>query len=179
MMILANERKDVLVNNLSGKDSDGRNIVVNVIYDDKATISWDYNSDIDTSGQDYSSIAPDDLFGVKMKDQMAAGLTDRIGDTQKNVTQINLGNTLFYMEKDKFSDSNERKRVAATGAHEDLHTVGLKHLDRLTDRKSRLYQEQSRDKKNAMDGGYEGANTNITPEQRKQAVDLIINQSVQ
>ncbi|GEJ48132.1 hypothetical protein CRS_47410 [Chryseobacterium sp. ON_d1] len=177
MMTLANERRDVLVSNLSGKDSDNRNVKVNVIYSDNATISWDYNSYIDTTGIDYSSLPANEVDMAKLIDQTAAGITDKIGDTKNNRTQINLGNTLFENEVNKFNDPVERKRVAAAGAHEDLHTTGQQHTNRLTDRKSKLYQEQSSDNKNSMNKGYESANTHVTPEQRKQVVDQIINQN--
>lgn len=167
MAILANERASQLSSSLGGKDSQGRNVNVSVTYNNKATISWEYSAGNDTSDRTYTTNSSKELG-----DQMAPGLTDKIGDTQNNRTQVNMGNTAELSSDGKLGDKTDTSGLAVTGAHEDLHTVGLKHSDDKTNTNS---EAQKKDSKNIMNYQYgDGVGkTNVTPDQRTQVINLI------
>ncbi len=67
-------------------------------------------------------------------------------------------------------NKSERQDLAITGAHEDLHTVGLKHGD---DKSNANAQAQNKDSNNIMNGQYGDKKTNVTAEQRTQVIQLI------
>lgn len=103
---------------------------------------------------------------------MAPGLTTKNGDSQNNRTQVNMGNTveLDSNGNTKLDNKSERKDLAVTGAHEDLHTVGLKHGD---DKSNINRETQNKDNNNIMNGQYGDKKTNVTPDQRTQVINLI------
>lgn len=169
MANLANQRASQLSSSLGGTDSQGRTVNVSVEYNNKATISWEYTAGNDTSGKSYTG---KDAVTQELGDQMAPGLTDKIGDTQNNRTQVNMGNTveLDSNGQTKLDNKSEQKDLAVTGAHEDLHTVGLRHGD---DKNNTNQQAQNKDSNNIMNGQYGDKKTNVTSEQRTQVIQSI------
>lgn len=107
--------------------------MVNITFSesDKSTIAWEYNMGYDLKGVEKADkLGDNELLQVGTTTQ---GLTSKIGDTQDNRTQINVGldiNMEWTNEGQiNFGNKQNRSDIARTGAHEDGHVVGLKHTD--------------------------------------------------
>lgn len=175
MATLSNERAAQLNSSLGGIDAQGRTVNVSVTYSDDATMIWDYSNGNDTSGKTYTG---KDAITKEIGDQMAPGLTDKIGDSQNNRTQVNMGTTLEFDSNGMpvFNDPATRTSIATTGVHEDLHAVGERHID---DPNNVNKSEQKKDKNNIMDGTYGENKTHVTPAQRTRIIKLIEEQQKQ
>lgn len=157
---LAKEREQQIASSLGGKDSDGNQVNVTFSQSDKATISWEYNMAFDFSRVEGAAGLNTDQHA--QAEVGAQGVTDKIGDTQNNKTQINVGLTSNMEWTDQgqinFENKERRSELAIVGSHEDGHVLGLKH---------------TATPKNLMLPGDTGKGTQVTPSQRTQAIESI------
>lgn len=128
MAMLASDRASFLSSNLGGKDSQDRTVNVSVSYSNIATIVWEYNNSLSGKGVDFEGTAEKDIADILT---LALGITDKVGDTQKNRSQINIANPALADINDdgiaNFENKEKRAKTAQTGAYEDLHKLGLRH----------------------------------------------------
>ncbi len=169
---LASERAQVLNKTIGGTDAQGRNVVVTVTENDKATMVWEYNTALTAGGVQEligkSQTAIDTTLGS------AIGITNEIGNTQNNKTQVNVGvpPNMTYSDKTglpEFGNKDSRSQTATTGSHEDAHTLGLRHED---DSKNTNAKQQAKDRNNLMNTN-DSNGRNISPEQRSQVIKLV------
>lgn len=163
---LTKEREAQIVSSFKGKDSVGNQVNITFSQSDKSTIAWEYNMGYDLKGVEKADkLGDNELLQVGTTTQ---GLTSKIGDTQDNRTQINVGldiNMEWTNEGQiNFDNKQNRSDIARTGAHEDGHVVGLKHTD----------SEVKKNPQNLMHESPTG--TQITPAQRTQIIRLIESQ---
>ncbi|NUY82770.1 hypothetical protein HUK80_17845, partial [Flavobacterium sp. MAH-1] len=174
MRMLAEDRAANLNSTVGGKDLSGRQIVMKVEFDPKATLIWEYNTALDVSK---TVLGPNEtLEQLQVVASTAAGWTDDIGNTQKNRTQINLNGIPDGMsEKGIFRMWNKtvRNETARTGNHEDGHNLGQRHQD-----DALLSQEKAQiqlcDPDNLFNRQAEGSN--VTPQQRTDIINQINSQ---
>ena len=170
MATMASERANVLTSSLQGNDSQGRTVNASVNYSNTATISWEYNAGLNQEGVKSFEGQPQNIIEATLV--QALGITDETGNSQKNRTQINVGNS-DIMKFDNngnaiFDNKETRQKAAQTGAHEDLHVVGGMHE---TDSRNPNAKVQKADKNNLMNEG--AAGTNILPAQRSSIIENI------
>lgn len=166
MNALTRDREAQIVSSYGGKDSAGNQVNITFSQSDKSTIAWEYNMGYDLKGVEKADkLGDNELLQVGTTTQ---GLTSKIGDTQDNRTQINVGldiNMEWTNEGQiNFENKQNRSDIARTGAHEDGHVVGLKHTD----------SEAKKNPQNLMRESPTGAQ--ITPAQRTQVIKLIESQ---
>lgn len=164
---LAKEREQQIVSSFGGKDSEGNQVNITFSQNNKSTISWEYNMGYDLTGvEGADKLNENDRLRVLVNTD---GLTDKIGDTQSNRTQIGVGRTTgIEWTKEGYIDFNkDRSAVAVTGAHEDGHILGLKHDDKETSKNPKSLMRESQ----TSSGG-----TQVSPTQRTQVIKLIENQ---
>ncbi|WP_228390935.1 RHS repeat-associated core domain-containing protein [Chryseobacterium sp. MOF25P] len=166
MSALTKEREAQIVSSFGGKDSSGNQVNITFSPSDKSTILWEYNMGYDLKGvEGADKLGSNEVLQVETTTQ---GLTSKIGNTQDNRTQINVGlNTnMEWTDEGQINFENKQNRsvIAATGAHEDGHILGLKHTD----------SEAKKNLKNLMRESPTG--TQITPAQRTQVIQLIESQ---
>ncbi|MDN4030186.1 DUF6443 domain-containing protein [Chryseobacterium gambrini] len=160
---LAKEREQQIISSFGGKDSEGNQVNITFTQSDKASIIWDYNMGYDLTGvEGAENLNENDRTRVLATTD---GLTDKIGDTQSNRTQIGVGRTTgIEWTKDGYIDfTKDRSAVAVTGAHEDGHVLGLKHNDKETVKNPKSLMRESQ-----SPGG-----TQISPTQRTQVIKLV------
>ncbi len=163
MSTLTKEREAQIVSSFGGTDSNGNTVNISFSQSDKATISWEYNM-----AYDFSGVEGNDKLSANSRaiyEAMAGGVTDKIGDTQNNKTQINVGLEI-NMEWNNdgtinFNNSQKRSDVAVRGSHEDGHVLGLQHSD----------NEVQKDPKNLLRPTASGSN--VSPVQRTQVINQI------
>lgn len=116
------------------KNSAGNQVSVTFSQSDKATISWEYNMAYDLNGVEGADKLSEN--GRSQVFTTTDGLTDKVGDTQDNRIQINAGSTKGIVWNDEIGQIDWGKSntaaVAATGAHEEGHVLGLRHTDKET-----------------------------------------------
>ena len=139
----------------SGSAKDEITVNANVIFDNDATVTWEYIDALDV----------DDLVGQVL----GKGHTAEIGNTQKNRTQVDVvKNFTFENGQLEFTDINIKK-ATQTGVHEDGHVAGEQHADETANKKLRTAIKK--DPNNVMKDGL-----NILPIQRKKIIKNIENQ---
>lgn len=166
---LASDRAMKLSKTIGGIDSEGRTVNVNVVFDDKATITWEYSGGNDVSDRTYTGKYAEEL---KLGDQMALGITSEIGNTQSNRTQVNMAaapeHVTFDSNGNPSMNDGQKREAAKTGAHEDGHVLGMRHE---TDSKNKFKAVQSNDPKNLFNESSNGSN--VLPAQRTAMINLI------
>jgi RHS repeat-associated protein len=173
---LANQRAALESSTFGGCDTEGRTVNYNVVFDEKATVEWSYTNGNDTSGRSYS----DDNDGALLQygDGAAQGLTDKIGDTQNNRTQVNIysiaqdvglkyNKTLRKFEDTPTATKERSKTAARVGTHESGHTFGGRHA---TD-PANQNPNQGKAPNHLMNEGSSG--TGFTPADRSNMINLI------
>ncbi len=168
---LASERAMVLNKTLGGIDEQGRAVIVTVCENENATMTWEYNTVLTPDGIDFEGKSQKEIETTLGG---ALGITDKIGDTQNNRTQVNIaqpGNMGFVNDAGlpNFDDKNSRSATATTGNHEDAHTLGLRHDN---DPKNSNGKEQAKDRSNLMNNN-DSNGRNISRKQRSEAIKLI------
>ncbi|MGE8514224.1 MAG: DUF6443 domain-containing protein, partial [Chryseobacterium culicis] len=163
MAILNQERNAQTALSLNGKDSEGNLTNVTFTESDNATIVRDYTISYDTNNvDDFKNMDPDSLTWTLLNTN---GMADNNNNTQTNRTQINVYTT-DGMPKDTngnlLFDKRDTKKLAQTGAHEDIHTAGQKHKSKVT---------LASPSDNLMREGAPG--TKLTPAQRTEIIKLI------
>ncbi len=164
---LAREREQQIISSFGGKDSEGNQVNITFNQSNKGSVIWDYNMGYDLTGvEGADKLNENDRLRVLVNTD---GLTDKIGDTQSNRTQIGVGRTTgIEWTKDGYIDfTKDRSAVAVTGAHEDGHVLGLKHDDRDTSKNPKSLMRESQ----TLNGG-----TQISPAQRTQVIKLVEDQ---
>jgi len=162
MSALTRDREAQTAASYGGKDSNGNQVSLTFSQSEKATISWEYNM-----GYDLKGVEGADKLSENGRAQVFTttdGLTDKIGDTQNNRSQINVALTSgIEWTSDGYIDlsKSNTSKVAQTGAHETGHELGLKHTDKET-----LKNPQSLLRETPT-------GTQISPAQRTQITDLI------
>ncbi|RZJ36587.1 MAG: hypothetical protein EOO51_00265 [Flavobacterium sp.] len=98
----------------TGKTAEGINVTTNVVFDSKATITWEYVNELDFGGQ------PDVLLGN------APGITLEVGNTQVNRTQVNVDAIVGVNEDGTLKNitAASKAEMSNTGNHEDWHVAG-------------------------------------------------------
>ena len=145
---LIQARADQTEATMSGQTTNGETVTVNVVFDDDATIIWEYNTTIDTEG---TATGEDAAFK-----EMSPGKTTEIGNTQNNRTQVNVYSTLNGEGGKVNITPSGLEKSTTTGTHEDGHVVGGTHNDIPG---------------NVMNTP--NAGTNMTQEQRTQMLKLV------
>jgi len=118
-------------------------------------------------GLDLNGVEKADKLSENARDQANVttdGLTDKIGDTQNNRTQINMGLTSgIKWNEDGYIDweNSNIATVSITGAHEKGHELGLRHTDKETTKNPRSLLKIT------------PKGTQISPAQRTQITDSI------
>lgn len=167
---LANERANALSCTFGGVDSQGRTVNVTATQSKDATMVWEYNTALHGDIVDWPKGTTEQQKETTLG--FAKGITSKIGDTQSNTTQVNVGTPEVMKYDDKgmpmFNDKASRTNAAQTGMHEDGHTLGLRHEN---DSKNKNWKEQSKDAINLMNDG--GPGTNISPNQRSEFIKNI------
>ncbi|BFO67370.1 DUF6443 domain-containing protein [Chryseobacterium sp. KCF3-3] len=163
MAILNQERNAQTALSLNGKDSEGNLTNVTFTESDNATIVRDYTISYDTNNvDDFKNMDPDSLTWTLLNTN---GMADNNNNTQTNRTQINVYTT-DGMSKDTngnlLFEKRDTKKLAQTGAHEDIHTAGQKHKSKVT---------LASPSDNLMREGAPG--TKLTPAQRTEIIKLI------
>ncbi|QBJ85146.1 RHS repeat-associated core domain-containing protein [Chryseobacterium gleum] len=163
MAVLNRERNTQTALSLNGRDSEGYLTRVTFTESDNATIVREYNVSYDTNNvDDFKNMDPDSLTWTLLNTN---GMADNNNNTQINRTQINVYTT-EGMPKDAngnlLFDKRDSKKLAQTGAHEDIHTAGQKHKSKVT---------LASPPDDLMREGATG--TKITPEQRTEIIKLI------
>ncbi|MFN7015057.1 MAG: RHS repeat-associated core domain-containing protein, partial [Bacteroidia bacterium] len=172
---MANQRAALESKIFSGCDSEGRTVIYNVVFDENATIEWSYTNGNDTSHKNYNG---DDAQAYG--DSVAYGLTDEIGNTQKNRTQVNVysiaqdvgnqNNKYTGKKEDSPTAKTDRDKVTAqTGAHESGHTFGGRH-EKSND-PNNTNPNQGKNPNHLMNSGSTG--TQITSADRSAIINLI------
>ncbi|MCS3533072.1 hypothetical protein [Chryseobacterium sp. JUb7] len=128
---LASERENAISTIVGGATAEGYTLSFSFTESKKATIAWDYNMGYDISNVEDLKNAPQS--DIEFALYTSLGMTDVIGNTQKNKTQISVAKQESFIW-DKGSgqidfDKTDRSNVAQTGVHETLHELGLKHDD--------------------------------------------------
>ena len=163
---ISNERKNIIEQNFSGELSDGKQIVIDVVFDDEATIIWDYVGIMNVEDEYNGNI-------------QGVGYTDENGNIKNNRTQVKVSDSeLFPINENTGKVEYSRERVneaAKTGAHEDGHVMGLEHPGYTTDKE--LRQEMYKDKNNLMREYPTG--TNILKKQRDEILNNYFQQNNQ
>lgn len=172
MATLANERASQLSSSLGGTDASGRNVNVTVSYSDNATMVWEYTNALSANG--VKDLVGKSAEAIETTLALANGITDEVGNTQVNRTQLNVAsNDLMQFDENGnaiFDDKTTRSKTAQTGAHEDLHTLGGRHeTDPLNNSTSK--SSQKKDKKNLINESATG--TNVLPAQRSEFIENI------
>lgn len=158
-----------------GIDEEGRTVNYSVVFDGKATIEWSYTNGNDTSHKEYNG---DDLKAYG--DSVAYGLTDKIGDTQNNRTQVNVysiaqdvgvqNNKYTGKKEDSPTAQTERNKFASrTGTHETGHQFGGRHEHTVDP--SNTNKNQGKNPNHLMNDGSTG--TGFTPADRSAMIKLI------
>lgn len=161
-----------------GCDAQGRTVNYSVVFDKKATIEWSYNLENDVSGRKYEN--SNDGLVSNIGDAFAYGLTDEIGNTQRNRTQINVSSIAqsFGVQKNKYTKKPEDsptaekdriKKATQTGVHETGHMFGGRH--EYEDDKSNPNKNQGKNANHLMNGMSDGYD--FTPKDRSRMIDLI------
>jgi hypothetical protein len=133
---------------------------------------WEYNTALNTDAvKDLKGVSEEDKFNLQV---MALGITSEVGNTQVNRTQVNVGmqENMQYDSKGMpvFDNKDTRAKVAQVGAHEDLHTGGLRHENDPKNSKTIVDQQ----KKDAQNGVKDGGNgTNVLPIQRSDLIKRV------
>lgn len=165
---LASERALVLNKTIGGTDAQNRNVIVTVCENENATMVWEYNTVLSADG------VIDDTGNTQKALGGALGVTNEVGNTQNNGTQVNVAqpNNMGYIGDTNladFDDKNSSSATATTGNHEDAHTLGLRHDD---DPKNANGNEQAKDRNNLMNNN-DANGRNISAQQRSQVIKLI------
>lgn len=140
---MVSERMCSTESSFSGQTKNGETVTTNVVYDPKATITWEYGDAIT-------------IENGKAGEPYAEGYHSPDGNTQVSKTQVNVPNN-FEFDKNGYpiiSDKSNPK-VTKTGTHEDGHVAGL---------------PDQAGKGNLMD---KSTSTNITPEQRTEIIKKV------
>ena len=142
---MVSERMCSTENSFSGQTKNGETVTTNVVYDPKATITWEYNDAITIENGEAGEAG-------------GKGYTSPDGNTQVNKTQVNVPNN-FEFDKSGYPIVSDKSNptVTKTGTHEDGHVGGLKDL--------------GGDKSNAMNN--KDNSTKITPEQRTEVIKKV------
>ncbi|UOX32287.1 hypothetical protein LXD69_09490 [Flavobacterium sediminilitoris] len=172
MATLANERAAQLSSSLGGLDSQGRTVNVTVTYRENATMVWEYTNALSASG--VKDLAGKSESKIATALAIAQGITDEVGNTQVNRTQLNIAhNELMKFDENGnavFENKTTRANTAQTGAHEDLHTLGGRHeTDPLNNSPSK--KSQKKDKNNLINESATG--TNVLPAQRTEFIENV------
>jgi RHS repeat-associated protein len=159
---LVTERQNAINTFVGGKTSEGYNLSFSFTQSETATIVWDYNMGFDITNVVDLNKAP--KSDIEFALTTALGMTDIIGNTQINRTQISVGKSEHFLwNKDgqiEF-DKDDRSTIAQTGVHETLHELGLGHLDK----------ETLKDPKNIVQAHPTG--TVVTPQQRSTIINNV------
>lgn len=162
---IINARKSATEKALSGNTHEGQKVNVNIVFDDKATLVWDYTGSIDRDGKAVSPV---------MGDALARGYTSKIGDTQNNRTQVNIAGhfqidgTGTYMQIPE--EDSKLEEISHSGAHEDGHVTGLDHPGQEKDMELRK-DTQPDNYQNLMNP--RGKGTHLTAKQRSLIIRTI------
>ncbi|WP_163409893.1 DUF6443 domain-containing protein [Flavobacterium ajazii] len=142
---MVSERMCSTENSFSGQTKNGETVTAKVVYDPKATITWEYNDAITVeNGQ--------------AGEPGGKGYTSANGNTQVNKTQVNVPNNVEFDKNGNSIISDKSNPTATkTGSHEDGHVGGLKHT--------------GGDKPNLMNN--KDNSTNITQEQRTEIIKKV------
>lgn len=150
---LINSRMENTAKVLSGPIGNGVTVIATVVSDPKSTLKMELNDALDSKG--VKSLEGKPTVEVQATLDQAIGITSD-SNTQVNRTQVDIARTLTFDKDGKpVMNPESINSTSNTGTHEDLHALGLGHVD---------------DKKNIMNRENYGANV-ITPEQRKSIVD--------
>ncbi|TRX32720.1 hypothetical protein [Flavobacterium restrictum] len=142
---MVSERMCSTENSFSGQTKNGETVTTNVVYDPKATITWEYNDAITVENG-------------KAGEPGGKGYTSADGNTQVNKTQVNVPNNVeFDKNGNSIISDKSNPTVTKTGSHEDGHVAGLKHT--------------GGDKSNLMNN--KDNSTKITPEQRTEIIKKV------
>jgi RHS repeat-associated protein len=142
---MVSERMCSTESSFSGQTKNGETVTTNVVYDPKATITWEYNDAIVVENG-------------KAGEATGKGYTSPDGNTQVNKTQVNVPNNLEFDKKgNPIVSDKSNPAVTKTGNHEDGHVAGLK--------------DTGGDKSNLMNN--KDNSTKITPEQRTQIIKKV------
>lgn len=150
---LINSRMENTAKVLSGPIGNGVTVIATVVSDPKSTLKMELNDALDSKG--VKSLEGKPTVEVQATLDQAIVITSD-SNTQVNRTQVDIARTLTFDKDGKpVMNPESINSTSNTGTHEDLHALGLGHVD---------------DKKNIMNRENYGANV-ITPEQRKSIVD--------
>lgn len=114
---LIQARANQTENSFSGQTVDGETVTAQVVFDDNATIIWEYNTVIDVEGT---------ATGNEPYGQMSPGKTSEVGNTQKNRMQVNVYSHFGKDGKLNITPSSTNE-ATLTGTHEDAHVGGIEH----------------------------------------------------
>ncbi len=155
---LINKRKDFVMKVFSGKVKHGKKLVLKVVFDKDATISWKYSSVV-TSKTDEEII-------------MKQGEATEIGNIKNNETELGVYTVMKTDEEGNVNYNDETvNKMTETGSHEDGHVMGLQHTTNETgELRYELFRSDSRTNlMHELQSEFRG--TKITPGQRQKIID--------
>ncbi|HZH87861.1 MAG TPA: hypothetical protein VFD78_01650 [Chitinophagaceae bacterium] len=143
---LIQARAEQTESTFSGPTANGETVTANVVFDNNATIMWEYNLMIDIEGT---------ATGMEAFGQMSPGKTTEVGNTQENRTQVNVYSH-FGKDGELIITPLGTNEATHTGTHEDAHVGGVEHNNISNNI-----------------GNPNGTGTEMTPSQRSDLINLV------